>query len=577
MTRRTIAALILVTGSCVGFAQAAPPALDYVPKGAIMVAAVDNVGQLGGNVQTLIQSLGMDEVAQNIAMGTMMMGGMGVKPDGSAAIVILSGDLEAIQSGQGPLALIAEFTDYDAFITNFGGDPAAEIAQFSMNGQTAFARQLGNGFVAVGPDKATIEAIDAAGGHAQALAEWSGAVGREISNESNLVLMADIQACKPLLGDGMDRLNEGLDQAEEMAGEQGAFGASLARTIAETFLRDARVGLIGMHIDDSGVAIDIAAQFEEGSELAGFFAEEGHANGLLAHLPQVPILLAAAFDSANPGVQKIIANIGAIRAEMLPDAPPSQMLDLLASADGGAVVIGNSAALLSGGLFSNSALYLKSSRPQEVLSANRDALAAADGLEQQGMTMKSTYTANALTVAGAPVDSWSLAMQLDPDSPMAQQVQMGLMGLFGPTAGPSGYLAQIDGGVVGTLSQNRRLLETSINAARAGNGLAEHADMVAATENLRGGSIAELYIGVGNILNTVTSVMGMMGQDMDIDIPDNVGSVPVAIGSMNGGVRIRTFLPTSVIITVSELAAYFQAMSGGGGGNGFGGDEDSGF
>lgn len=577
MTRRTIAALLLVTGSCVGFAQAAPPALDYVPHGAIMVASVDNVGQLGGNIQALVESLGMDEVAQNIAMGTMMMGGMGVKPDGSAALVIMDGDLDAIQQGQGPVALIAEFTDYDAFITNFGGDPDADIAEFEMNGQPAFARELGNGFVAIGPDKATLEAIDSEGGHGDALAEWSGAVGREISDDSNLVLMADIQACKPLLGDATDRMNEGLAQAEEMGGEQGAFGAAIARTFVDSFLRDGRVGLIGMHIDESGVAIDIAAQFEEGSELAGFFAKEGDANGLLGHLPQVPILLAAAFDSSHPGVQKIIANIGAMRQEMIADAAPSQMLGMLASADGGAVVIGNSAALLSGGLFSNSAVYLKTEEPARVMDANQEALAAVNGMEQQGTTMKTTYTENALTVAGAPVDSWSVAMQLDPDSPMAQQMQMGLMGLFGPAGGPSGYMAQIEGGVVGTLSQNRRLLETAINAARAGNGLSDHADMVAATENLRGHNIAEFYVGVGNILNTVTSVMGMMGMEMDVQIPEDIGSVPLAIGSNDGGVRIRTFLPTNVIVTVSELAAYFQQMRGGGEPDGQGGGDDTGF
>lgn len=576
MNRRTIAALIFVAGLGVSLADAAPPALDYVPKGAIMVAAVDNVGQLGGNVQGLVESLGMDEVAQNIAMGTMMMGGMGVKPDGSAALVILDGDLELIQQGQGPIALIAEFADYDAFITNFGGDAGADIAEFSMNGQAAFARRLGNGFVAVGPDRATVGSIAAAGGNGRALAAWSGAVGREISDDSNIVLMCDVQACKPLLADGMERMEEGLAQAAQMGGEQGAMGAALARMVVESFLRDARVGLIGMHIDETGVALDIAAQFEEGSELAGFFADAGDANGLLGHLPQVPVLLAAAFDSSHPGVRQIIANLGEMRREHSPDAAPNQMLEMLASADGGAIVIGNSAALLSGGLFSNSALYLKTDAPAGVLEANEGALAAANGLQQPGMTMKTTYTRDALSVAGASVDSWTVGMQLDPDSPMAQQMQMGMMGLFGPTGGPSGYMAEIDGGVVGTLSQNRRLLETAINAARGGDGLADRAEMKAASSNLRGNNIAELYVGVGNILSTVTSVMGMMGMAMDVDIPANVGSVPLAVGSMEGGVRIRTFVPTNVIVTVSELAAYFQAMQGGGGG-GQEWEDDSGF
>lgn len=567
MTRRTTILALAAGAALSSSTLAAPPALDYVPKGAVMVAAVDNVGELGGNIQALVEALGMDEVAQNIAMGTMMMGGMGVKPDGSAAIVIMTADREVLQSGQGPIALIAEFTDYNAFITNFGGDPEADVASFEMNGSPAFARKLANGFVAVGPDQATVEAISDDGGQGEALAEWSGNVGSEISDDSNLVLMCDVQACKPLLGeDFMTRFDEGLAQAEQMGGQQGAMGAHIARTFVESFLRDGRVGLIGLHIDDAGVSIDVAAQFEEGSELAAFFADEGDSSNLLGHLPSVPVLFAGAFDTSHPGVRKIIANIGELRQEMLDDAAPNQILEMMQEADGGAVVIGNSAALLSGGLFSNSALYLATDDADQVMEANEEALAAADGLEQQGMTMRTTYTPDALTVAGAPVDSWSMAMQMDPDSPMASQMQMGLMGLFGPAGGPAGYMAEIDSGVVGTLSQNRRLLETAINAARNGNGLSEHADISGVSGNIRSGNIAELYIGVGNILNTVTSVMGMMGQDLDVEIPENVGSVPMAIGSMDGGVRFRTYLPTNVIITVSELTAYFQAMQGGGAG-----------
>jgi len=579
MTRRTTILALAAGAALTSSTLAAPPALDFVPKGAVMVAAVDNVGELGGNVQALVEALGMDEVAQNIAMGTMMMGGMGVKADGSAALVIMSADMEALQSGRGAIALIAEFTDYNAFITNFGGDPEADIASFEMNGSPAFARRLSNGFVAVGPDQDTIESIDDEGGQGEALAEWSGNVGSTISDDCNLVLMCDIQACKEMLGeDFMTKFDEGLAQAEQMGGEQGVMGAQIARTFVESFLRDGRVGLIGLRIDDAGVAIDIAAQFEDDSELAGFFADEGDANGLLGHLPSVPVLLAGAFDTSHPGVQKIIANLGALRQEMLSDAAPSQIMEMLKAADGGAIVIGNSAALLSGGLFSNTAMYLETNEPEQVLEANEEALAAANGQDNQGMTMRTTYTPDALTVAGAPVDSWTMAMEMDPDSPMASQMQMGLMGLFGASGGPAGYMAEIESGVVGTMSQNRRLLETAINAARNGNGLSEHADIAGVSENIPSGNIAELYIGVGNILNTVTSVMGMMGQDMDVEIPENVGSVPVAIGSLNGGVRIRTFLPTNVIITVSELAAYFQAMQGGGAGfEDEAADDDSGF
>jgi hypothetical protein len=562
MTRRPLC-LTLLAGLATTAAHAAPPALDHVPQGAVMVAAVDNVGELGARLQALIERLGMDDAAQQVSMATMTIGGFGVKPEGSAAIVVMDGDLEALESGQGPIALIAEFTDYNAFISNFGGDPEADVAEFSMQGSPAFARDLGGGWVALGPDRATIEGIEAGGGDADALGRWAGAIGRDIADESNLVVMFDFQAMKPMLEEGMQGIEDGLAEAEAMGGAQGAMGADIARGFVDSFMRDARVGVIGMHIDDSGVAIDMAAQFQDGSDLAGYFQDEGNASGLMGRLPKVPVLFAAAFDSSHAGVQKVIAQLGELRERMLPDAPPNQLMEMLSSADGGAVVIGNSPALLSGGIFSNSALYLATDQPARVMEANEDALAASDGLEQPGMTMQTAYNHNALTVAGAEVDSWSISMELDPDSPMAQQMSMGLMGLFGPTGGPSGYMAEIDGGVVGTLSQNRRLLETAINAARAGNGLSEGEEIGQAAANLRDGNIAELYIGVGNILSTVTSVMGMMGMDMDVDIPQDIGAVPLAIGSMDGGVRIRTFLPTDVIVTVSELSAYFQQMQGG--------------
>lgn len=576
MNSRTIATFTIAAGLGVSITHAAPPALDYVPEGAIMVAAVDDLGRLGGNMRKLLVALGLDDAAQSVGMGTMMMGGMGVKPSGSGAMFVMDGDLGALQQGQGPVAVIVEMTDYDTFITNFGGDPAAAVARFNLNGTPAFSRRLENGFVALGPDRATVEAIQAAGGRAGAVARWSGAVGRDVTADSNIVLMADMQALRPFLDEGMDRFNDGLEQARRFGGDQAAAGAGLARTVVETFMRDASIGVIGLNVGESGVAIDIAAQFEEGSELAGYFARRGEAGGMLARLPQVPVLLAAAFDSSHPGVRRIVSNLAEFQQQLTPGAPPNQVFSMVQAADGGAIVIGNSAALLSGGLFSNSALYLKTGEPRRVLDANAEALRQADGAEQQGMTMRTSYRQGALTVAGVPVDSWSAGMQLDPDAPGSAQAQMAIMAIFGPTGGPSGYMAGIDGGVVGTLSQNRRLLETAINAARAGDGLSSHPQMREATANMRPGSIAEIYIGLGNILSTVTSAMGMFGMDLDVDIPDDIGNVPLAIGANNGGVRVRTFLSTNVLVTVSELVGYFQAMQGMGGGMDWGMD-DGGF
>lgn len=577
MTRPSLA-IALSAGTCLTAASAlaAPPSLDYVPRGATMVAAVDNVGALGGNLTDLLAMLGLDEAAQNVSMGMMMMGGMGVDPEGSMAIVIMTDDLESLQAGDGAMAVIGEMTDYEAFVGNFGGDPDADIAEFDMQGQTAFARRLSNGFVAFGPHRATVESISARGGGARALGEWSGEVGTEIADDANLVLMADIQAFKPLLEENMDEFYDGLEQGAQMGGDQGALGAEIVRTVVETFLSDARAGLIGLHLDDTGVAIDIAAQFDEDSELGGMFAERGDAGSLMAHLPTVPVLFAGAFDTSHPGVRAIVGNIMALRQEMMPDAPASGALEMFRNADGGAFVIGNSAALLSGGLFSNSAFYMASSNPERFMAANAEGILATNGVEQQGVTMRSQYNEDALEVAGASVDSWSVRMQLDPNNPMAQQAQMAMMGIFGPGGGPQGYIAPVDGGVVGTLSQNRRLMETSINAARAGNGLGESDEIADAASNLRGGNIAELYIGIGNILNTATSVMGMMGQDLDIDVPRDLGSVPVSVGAIDGGVRIRTFVPTDVIVTTSEIAKYVQQLQGGMA-PGRGGRDDAGF
>jgi hypothetical protein len=151
------------------------------------------------------------------------------------------------------------------------------------------------------------------------------------------------------------------------------------------------------------------------------------------------------------------------------------------------------------------------------------------------------------------------------------QMQQATMMMWGPSGGPSGYIATTKNGYVQTFSQNGDLTGKAIAAADAGNGLGAGERLAAAAANLPKDRSLEAYVGVKDILDTVTMFMGMMGMQMEQPVPEKI--TPIAMGGVmgDGGMFLRTYAPASTIKTIAEMIP----QQGGGGADGM--DDDAEF
>ncbi len=91
-------------------------------------------------------------------------------------------------------------------------------------------------------------------------------------------------------------------------------------------------------------------------------------------------------------------------------------------------------------------------------------------------------------VAGVKVDSFEARMAPDPTSPLAGP--MGPM-LWGPSGGPSGYIAKVDGGVLMTLSKNSTLMGSALASAKGEKSLGQEKVLSQVSGMLPKGRVAE--------------------------------------------------------------------------------------
>jgi hypothetical protein len=344
-----------------------------------------------------------------------------------------------------------------------------------------------------------------------------------------------------------------------------------AQAAATAFVQQTRSAVAGVRIDGAGVALDMGAQFIEGSFLSGAFQGEGKSGPLLSRLPAMSTgyFFAFAADLSSPAIKDIATNIAEMQqkqAEAMggPEMPPGMMSAQIQATDGAAMVVGAApGALMGGGLLVNTVSFWQSKDPAMSLAATRQALEKMDGKGPEGVTFETAYTEAAATVNDKPVDAWEIKMggEMGGDPQMAQ----GMMMMFGPQGGPAGFIAATDGGIVQTYTKNAILMCEALKAAgNADGGLGADAQLKQVQAKLPQGRIAEGYIGMKSIMDTAKGLMAMMG-GIQFDVPENLPPVGMGVGGTGGAGRVGLFVPGPVIKTVSGAVQAAQEAQGGGG------------
>lgn len=558
------AALVLVAPA---WAQV-PPAVDRLPQDALVVASVRNLAELRRSVEAMA-----DLVDAPIGEGTpfanftQLLEQPGVNAEGSAAMAVLPGEKD--EDGESPMVAVLPVTDFDAFVKALGGAADGPISQVQIDGEDVFVKNLQGGFVAMSDRQELLSAFGGEPGSAAAFEKMLGPVGKDIAEASNILVISNIPALAPSIREGYET------QKDQMIGMAAAMNpgqepnTALMDHLIESFLRDAQAGVMGLSANDRGVSLDFGAQFKEGSELAKRFAADGDAAALIGRLPNTPYYFAMAADVSAAGIKGMLKQMASIAAEADPEAAKAMgmtdtVLKQIENIDGVGFLLGTSPALMGGGLLINSVQFIQTDEPAAYIDATKQYLAGLDNANIQGVKYDTAFEPAAATVAGKEAAAWSMRMQFDPANPMAQQMQMTQMMIFGPTGGPGGYIAPVDGGVVMTFSRNSQLLEQAINAAGAAKGLGADPMLGKVQQTLPGGRSFEAYIGTKSILDTAMGFIGMMAGPINFQAPDDLPPVGLGGTTASGGVRMNVFVPNQVITTFKDLGAAIEEAQGGG-------------
>ena len=551
----------------------APDALDRVPAGSDVVVSVGKVADFLSDLDQINRLLGDKANPEMMFAAAMVRGMPGMNLGGSAVIVVdMPDDPNAGAEPTGVVLL--PVNDFAAFTQ--GREPADGLVEMPMPDRQIYARDLGAGLVALSNDADAVRSYDATKGNLDAHTARLGGAGNRVLEGSEVVVFMNADSLRPYLDAAIEDMKEqgamvGMKEQGAMVGmmggEQAAAGYNMFLTVMTSGLKDLASGALGLTIDDKGMSYDMAANFTEGSESAARFAKGGKTEGLIGRLPAGPYMFAMALDTSSPGVKNIAEAVHAM-TENLPDELKTQMgmgfgqmtlKDLTELTNGISFVMGSTPGLMGGGLFANTTQYVSTDKPGAYRQAMMTLLNEADGTTSQGMSVATNVSADAVTIDGVNLTSYGMSFTLDPD---AMQQPMGAMPvdptmmmqmMFGPTGGPAGYLGEVDGGVIQTLTQGPELTKRAIAAAKQGEGLGTNPGLARVAAAMPQDRAAEIYIGVDEILNAVGPMMMMFGAIPEFEPVEALEPIGLAMTFDDGGFLGRAHLPNATIQKIMAM------------------------
>ena len=538
-----------------------PGVLDHVPGDSALVLLINNPSSIQEKVGAFAGAINQPQIAAQVAMGAgMLMAFPGLDATGTIALVIPEA-FDPNEDEPEPVLLIP-VTDYGMLAAGFGGtgNGTEAVQPPFAEGETVHIRDNGDGYMLVAQEPGLLDAFGA-GNMASHEMHW-GAIGDQLAGESDIIAMSNIQALAPTFAPMIDEGFEQMAMFSAMAGPQAGDPVGTLKPIVENFVRDASAGFITVSVSGAGVSFDLAANFKDGSELAGLFAEGGDSAGIMEHLPDMPHLAAGAFDTSASGIRHILVEGTKMQlAQMGADAgPASDWLDMI---EGTGFVVGVSQGGMMGGMLLNTTMFMQGDDSASMLQAAKAAHLAADGNELPVGKMATTWEDGAGPDGAA---KWTLNMQPDPANPAAQQMQMANMMMYGASGMPAGFYAPSDNGVVQTFSTtNNKLLTDAIAAANDGGGLGTRASIAAESEHLHSNRVGEFYISAGDALNTALPMIAMFAGPVNIEVPQDLPPLAMSAAVDAGGVSGRLWLNSQTIAKLIELGEAFEGMGEDGG------------
>jgi hypothetical protein len=523
-------------------------ALALIPADALSAVVIPNPKQASDELQQGIERMGRAETAMGGRPIDLIRAqlGIGAGFDDKGILVAWS---QAAAQGVSWFGLIP-VTDAEAFIQSTlvqkeGASPPGADGPytFGADGPQVFARAVGN-HVLVTTDTAGLGAYSAGTGLGGVLVTRLNARGQAVARMGEVLLWARPEALK--------QMSAAIPEGD----------AAFMQQIADL--------VITADFDAMGIGLRSYIRFQPESELAkaarSSAADSASPAGsattaapsmLVNCLPGGRFYMACGIDVQRMG------GVGALR-KALQALPMGNQLPIPAWFDAvqdkiqgvQMAMYPSKLAVLTGGLFNDSALVLKSQDPGALKSALKDWIMAQQG-ESAGMKIEATWEDARELKDGSHAAAFAVKESvLKPAEAggtaylMAKQVMVGARGLHG-------FAVELPNALVVTLSQRTDVLDRALKAARLGASPEAASGTLAAAGLIKSyapwlmpSPDAVMFVGMGELMGAVQQVAASFPGGAEIQFPES--EVPVepiggAFRSSDGAWETALIVPSTVM------------------------------
>lgn len=549
---------------CWSAVAAPPPALDRVPVDAAVAFVLPNVQTFVTDVRGFVNRVVPEAERAGANEGLDMFQGFldmpGMNAAGSAAAVMYVSEDEAFDAP--PIVLLLPVTDFAQIREAVSGQGSGPVYEGEINGEPVFMKDIGGGYAAVGPIPELVQEFKGDAGHLAGHVERLGSQGQTSLGANDITMIANLEILSPYIKMAGEQMQQQMGMMMMMMGPQAAQAQPMMEMMSGMMTRladEGRSAVIGTQIADSGISFDAGVQFKNGTDSYTMLASKGSASNLLNRLPASEFMFAYALDAAHPGVARAFDQMAKMSEAAGGGFSGVSFMDMMKGAKGVAGAMG-SVPMMGAGLFSNFVTVTVTDDPGKTMGTIQSAMKEINGQSVQGMKYATDWQAGATQIAGTDVSSYS--MQMTPDgSEQGQQIAAASMMfpmLFGPTGGPNGYMAAVDGAVIQTMSQNTPLMEKAIKAAREGKGLGTGEGVVAVGKHLPQDRVFEFYFSIDQLMNTVGPMAAMMGAMPGFEKVDKLLPIGMGTATGEGGMLNRIYVPNDVITWAVEFTQKMQ-------------------
>ncbi len=542
-----------------------PEVLDYVPADAAAVIVVDNLGDFDQHFNQFVGAIEMPIMVSPKQALDQLGIGQSLNMDSSAAMIVLSYDME---SDDGEFVVLAPTNNFDALVGSFdaadGGGNG--IKAFTVESDTIYAKQVGS-WAALSPDRDSLVGFAGKAGNLNSYKTSFGASGIEMASSSDVFITINPAMLAPLAEKMTEEFENNAGNFPGADAEQMEQQMEMVKGMVDAFVRDGSSAAFGVRFGAMGVSGTTSIAFKPGTEGAKLFQAGGDSSSLMDNLPAGPFLFAFAVDNSAPIAQAAmewVKESGMMESNQaigmgmgaLDFTEMHKHMTGMASA-----AYPNSAGFM-GGLFANMITFASSDNPNKLLSVYKDKYTGMNvDNTQLGMSITSTYAPNETQIAGKSADGYSVKMSMGGmggQGMMFNPMQM----IFGSPDGPAGYFVKANGGVYQSFSRNSTMLAPAVSGQSS---LGDDRAIATVASNLPENRYAEFYLGLRPILDQVVPFMGMMGMP-PIDLPSQMPPIGFGVAARDGGAVVGTFVPAQTIKSAINIAQTAQGAFGGGGG-----------